>query len=201
MAANPLNLHEKIFFINVGRGTDTFFHWNSNVNSSKTYKLEVMPARAHFSSVQDPEVPYFVHWSRSDMKIAAWKNKAVFVVGASVEIQFQVIEAIIEYITELFLAMYDFAIESYVTGGEAIFHGFGEFLEKALDVIPEHVELLRAPCKACGVNVPVYVKKRLVNEAPSHPVALVFEHASHALLIYIDKEFKVRSTTVVDISG
>lgn len=202
MCSMQLKLQEKIHFIDVGRGSDTFFHWNSNKLSSSVYHLEILPARAHFSEITRQDVQYFVHYTKSDMKVAAWmKNSVVFVVGAAPDLQFQVIEAMIEYITDLFLAMYDFAIESYVTGGEAIFLGFHEFLQKALEVIPDQVKLVRAPCKACGTNIPIYVKKRLVEDSEVFPIALVFEHASHALLIYLDRNFAVRSTKVVDISG
>ncbi len=79
---------------------------------------------------------------------------------------------------------------------------FIDTIEHAFEEIPKnHLMRVKAHCKICNDYYSVYMRRSLVDDAPSYPVALVFQHANHALLIYIDDKYQSRGEAVVNITG
>ncbi|GAB4305048.1 MAG: hypothetical protein Kow0069_00290 [Promethearchaeota archaeon] len=198
---SSLDLRDEILYFDVGKGSDTFFNWTQKGRTPTAFRLEVMPAR---SFAWNSEVHFFVHWKKTDAKLSAYQEGGlVFVVVGKPSLQFQVMDAFLEHLAEKFIDAYGLTVDSYVVGSENLFSGFSTVVEDAFEVVTkDKVKLVRAVCKACGnKQIHVWVKKSLVEKSNVHPVALVYEHAAHAVLLYVDADFKVRAASVVEISG
>ncbi|HMF32552.1 MAG TPA: hypothetical protein VKK79_14105 [Candidatus Lokiarchaeia archaeon] len=197
-------LREQIYYVNIGRGVETLFNWR-NPNASSTFnQIDVIGARNY-----PKNVAHYVHLKKPDYKIVFRKLKftdgaqepVIFIVSGGSECQYQVLEAFIEYLMGKWQEVYGDTIVGASYSGE-LFDGFDVAVDGAFDDVPQtHLSKVRAHCRICDKDYEIYVRKSLVDNAPSSPVALVFEHEDHALLLYIDKQFVVRGENVVEITG
>lgn len=197
---NASILRDQVYFIDIGRKSGSLFHWNSTGKSAFTYQLQITAEH----QVQRPEIPVFVHTLKKDMKVVSWEREGlIIVVGASVDLQYQVIEAVIEYIINEFLDLYGSLLDTYVNGQGVLFNGFKQIVEEGFETIwKEQIKQLLVQCPGCGQRaIRVYVRKSLIESAASYPVALVYQHGTHALLIYIDANYDVRGAEIVNITG
>ena len=84
----------------------------------------------------------------------------------------------------------------------SIFDSFSSIVEDTfknyenLDII----KLALVTCKGCKKTIPVIIKKSLIENSERSTTPLVYSHSGHALLIYIDKQFKVRGNELVDLN-
>lgn len=125
----------------------------------------------------------------------------IFIVGATPACQYQVMEAFMEFISEQWHELYGELILQSSTFGN-LFDGFKEIVEDAFKEVPKRYLIkTNTRCTSCAENFIIYVKKSLIDHATSFPVALVFEHADHALLLYIDSQGNSRGESTVDITG
>lgn len=196
-----LNLLNQIFFFNIGRfaSTDTFFNW-TNKSYHKTSIFDVRMTR-------NPSIKnIFYCLQKTDLKIVYTLKKedeVVFSIGSDPEVQSQLLEAILEYLIEKFFSTFDKSLFMTCYGEKCnIFDGFNSIVEETfknyenLDII----ETALVTCKGCKKTIPVIMKKSLIESSEKSATPLVYSHSGHALLIYIDKHFKVRGNEIVDVS-
>jgi len=151
-----------------------------------------------------PKESRYYHINKADSKIIFIKKKnIVFVIGADKSVQFQLIEAILDYISDEFIEIYG---ESFLNSYDAIyddfFKGFNSVVEKAIKIVPsKNGKFIDAFCKYCKKTLKIYVKNSLIENSTKKLVPLVFNHQDHALLLYIDTNFVVRSAEIIAISG
>jgi hypothetical protein len=124
--------------------------------------------------------------------------------GSNTEIQFQLLEALIEQVSKVFNETYD--IDSYIKYGNfstGVFNPFNEEINNiiknfnSLDLVNE----IKVPCRVCNAVLQIIVKRSFIENADSYPVPLVYTHKGHAILCFIDKNYAVRGVELVNITG
>ncbi len=146
---------------------------------------------------------YFVHLEKSDSKIVFLKDTGItFAVGASEHAQYQLLEAFIDVCISEFFDTYGAICCDLIEGMPNLFNGFQHKMDEICNITEkEKVKWIKTPCKHCGRNIDVCVKKSLIENAPFFPTSLVHLHEGHGLLIHIDRDFNVRGAEIVDING
>jgi len=197
-------LREQILFVNIGKEAEAFFNWR-NPNAKLTFnQIDVVNTRNYSG-----DLSYFIHLKKQDYKLVfrnmcpplSGSTGLIFIVGATLECQFQVMEAFLEYLAQQWFDIYDATYLQTSSFGE-IFDGFEIVVDDAFSDVPnDFLMMVQSHCKACGKLYDIYVRKSLIEHAESYPAALVFEHADHALLLYIDEQYNARGESAVDISG
>ena len=193
------DLKEDISFINICHGEYSLFGYKSP-NSYKSYTLDLKIIR------QNKVDGIFFHIHRGNLKIAYFrKSNLIYSVGTEVlEIQFQMLEALIEHIIKVFNETFDInAILSYGDVFSSIFDPFKAKVNEILNqfFFLEIVKKVDVFCRVCQTTLPIYVRKSLIEGAESYPVPLVYTHSGHSIVCYIDKSFNVRGTELVHITG
>ncbi len=196
-------LRQQILFLDVGYNTETHFHWINAKTENPFAPIDVIAARSFPGDLTN-----YIHLQRKENKLAfrLYANpacgfkKLIFVIGATGECQYQVIEAFLEYLATKWYEQ--FGSFPSTPGTWKVFDPFVETVEQAFEEIPKSFLMkVKTHCKICNDNFGVYVRKSLVDGSSSYPVALVFQHANHALLIYIDDKYQSRGESVVNITG
>ncbi|MFO8019540.1 MAG: hypothetical protein R6U96_13015 [Promethearchaeia archaeon] len=189
-------------FFNIGRykeERDTFYEWKSK-NFNKSISFIVHSTRSA------PERDIFYTINKKDYKAVYYIPEdidAVFTIGADPDIQSVILEALLEYLHNKFFEMYEGSLLTACYGERCdIFNGFTDVLLDSFRNFRELdlVKATRVNCKACKKNMQVYIKKSLIENASQFPVPIVFVHSGHALLIYIDRQYKTRGTGLVSLS-
>lgn len=186
-----------IYFINIECFENTYFSWKQK-NLPKAFFFEYNLAR------DVPQASRYYHINKADSKVVFIKKKdIVFIIGTDKSVQFQLIEAILDYISDKFIEIYG---ESFLNSYDAIyddfFKGFNSVVEKAIKIVPsKNGKFIDAFCKYCKKTLKIYVKNSLIENSTKKLVPLVFNHQDHALLLYIDTNFIVRSAEIISISG
>lgn len=143
---------------------------------------------------------------KTDLKIVYTLKKeeeVVFSIGSDPEIQSQLLEAVLEYLIEKFFSTFDKSILMSCYGD--VCNIFDSFIETVDDVFKNYealniIQTTLVACKGCRKTIPIIVKKSLVENSERSTTPLVYSHSGHALLIYIDKQFKVRGNELVDLN-
>lgn len=127
----------------------------------------------------------------------------VFTVGAESSIQFQILEALLEYLKDRFTEKYadiislEFGASSakpYAEFEEIILNSLEEFEELDLiKVIDVYVDFLRKRLK-------IAVKRSLIQGAEGN-VPFVFYYKGISILLYLDHEYHVRGLEKVSFSN
>ena len=194
-----LNLLNQIYFFNIGRyqATDNFFTWkNDSYHSNVLLQIQM---------IRNPPIKdIFYCLQKIDLKIVyTLKDDVVFSICSDTEIQSQLLEAILTYLIEQFFYTFDKSLLMSCYGDVcSIFDSFSSIVEDTfknyenLDII----ELALVTCKGCKKTIPVIIKKSLIENSERSTIPLVYSHSGHALLIYIDKQFKVRGNELVDLN-
>jgi hypothetical protein len=128
----------------------------------------------------------------------------IYAAGSDTEIQFQLLEALIEVILKRFNERYD--IDSYLSYGKFSSNLFDSFKPIVEDVIMNFknldlVKQIDVPCMVCNKILHLIVKRNSIEKSESHPVPIVYMHDGHSILCYIDKNFDVRGVELVNITG
>ncbi|MGQ4875298.1 MAG: hypothetical protein ACP6IY_14635 [Promethearchaeia archaeon] len=194
-----IDLTKNIYFLNIGRykHDDTFFEWKSDIYHKSPFFDIRMTRNAPLREI-------FFCINKSDIKMVYYvKKDTVFTIGANPELQSILIETLLEYIITQFYDIYDESL-LYACYGETchIFNGFTSIL---LDILKNYQNLnlfkiSLVNCKACGKTIKIIIKKSLIENHPKPNVPIVYMHGGHALLVYIDKQYKVRGSELVTIS-
>ncbi|MGV9174063.1 MAG: hypothetical protein ACOC4M_10615 [Promethearchaeia archaeon] len=192
------NIESNLKFINISTKEFELFEWKPP-GSFRSYYLDLNIIKDHATE------NIFNHIDKGNMKITyTRKDKLYLSAGGESELQFQVMEAILEYLNEQFIDMFDIeVIFSYENMSTNIFKPFKDTVENTVKNLKELdlVRPIKMHCRACERMVKVYIKKSMIKNADSYPVPIVYRHEGHALLSYIDGDFHVRGTEVVNITG
>ena len=160
-------------------------------------RLDVQAARA--SAITNS----YKHMENKSTRFTIFrKNSVTFLLAANESVQYQMSEAILEGIIQKFFSVYGtFNVESMM-GLTSMFSGFeGEIAPIIQSAITENVVWVKCDCRFCKQNYEICVRKSLIKEAENYPVAFVYFHQGHGLLLYLDAQFKIRSYSTVEISA
>jgi hypothetical protein len=183
-----------------------------NISSEDLVLLEWKPPRSFKSFILDMNVikenkvsDIFFHINKGNLKIVhIRKHNLIYTVGSSKEVQFQVLEALLEEIDKQFNEIYDLnVILSYSNTTSAIFKDFKEEINRIIYDFP-NLDLIKKVdvfCRVCKANLPLYIKKSIKEQESSFPVPVVFTHKGHSIVTYIDQDFVVRGVEVVHTTG
>ena len=198
---------EFLEFINISRITGesrenngdnfTLFEWKPP-SSYRRFDLDLNIVKENARS------DIFFHKDKGNMKIVyIQKNNLLYTVGASPQIQFQLLEALLEHVDLKLNETFDIeVILSYGNFSPNIFNGFKEIIS---DIIKNFGDLdlvkrIQVECRVCKTVLPLFVKRSFIENAESYPVPIVYEHKGHAILCFIDKNYQHRGVELVNIT-
>ncbi|OLS15366.1 MAG: hypothetical protein RBG13Loki_0997 [Promethearchaeota archaeon CR_4] len=197
------DFRQEILFIDIGGSQESYFTWSNSETGSQFSKIDVITARSVPGNAED-----YVYMKRNEYKLIFRQlphpergfTKILFVIGASLTCQYQVMEAFLDFLGEQWFAR--FGGNTNFTSGPKLFESFDEDINLAFEMVPkDRIKTVQIQCRACNQYFKVHVKKALIDHASSFPVPLVFVHANHALLIYIDQNYRSRGERIVNITG
>ncbi|MFW9872746.1 MAG: hypothetical protein ACFFG0_06545 [Candidatus Thorarchaeota archaeon] len=185
-------------FINISNEDSTLFEWKPK-KSFRRFDLDLNIVKKDLVS------DIFFHKDKGNMKLVYIKrNNLIYTVGAGINVQFQLLEALVEHINFRFHDMYDVnVIMSYEDFNPAMFNGFKEVIE---NIIKNFADLglakrIQVECRVCNKVLPLFVKKSMIENADSYPIPIVYVHEGHAILCFIDQNFNYRGVELVNITG
>ncbi|MFX0176569.1 MAG: hypothetical protein ACFE85_10105 [Candidatus Hodarchaeota archaeon] len=189
---------QSLEFINISNDEFTIFEWK-RPRSYKSFVLDLNILK------KNPSSGIFFHIHRGNMKIVHIRNgQLIYAAGSDTDMQFQLLEALIEEILIRFNKRYD--VDSYLSYGKfssSLFDSFKPIVEeviinfKDLDLVKQ----INVPCMVCDKILPLIVKRNFIENAESQPVPIVYRHEGHAILCFIDKNYDVRGVELVNITG
>ena len=193
------DLMKTVYFINIGRyrHDDNYFEWTSPSNPKSTF-FEIKGARnAPFKDI-------FFCLNKPDIKLVYYvKEETVFTIGAHTEVQSLLLETMLEYLIEQFFKTYDESMLMSCYGDTChIFNGFSSIIRETLNNFNK-LDLYTTAlvhCKGCNKTIKLVIKKSLVENSHKPTVPIVYVHGGHAVLVYIDKQYKVRGNELVSLS-
>ncbi len=192
-------LLNKVFFFNIGahRDSDNFFYWTSeNYHKNPYFQIKLIrnaPYKNIFYTIPNPDVTivYYVY------------KHTIFSIGADPKVQSQLLEAILEFLIKRFFEIFDESLlDTYFGDSCNLFDGFEtEFLDllknfKEKDLIKTAL----VNCKTCDKTFQIIIKKSLIENSNQSTTPLVYVHSGHALLVYVDKQYRIRGTHLVSVS-
>lgn len=195
-----VDLMKNVYFFNIGPhmyDAETFYEWKSKTSLRASFFDIKLTRNAPYKNI-------FYCLTKEDLKLVYYaKRDVVFTIGANPEIQSPLLEAVIEYLYDNFFEMYDESMLTTCYGDICnIFDGFKTMVEDTfknynnLNLITTALVI----CKGCDKTLPFVIKNSLVENATTPTTPIVYNHAGHSLLIYIDKQYKVRGSQLVSVS-
>jgi hypothetical protein len=185
-------------FINFSTDEFSIYEWKPT-RSFKSFILDLNIVK------QNPVNDIFFHISRGNLKIVHIRiDDIIYTVGSTNEIQYQLLEALIEHVSSEFHKVYDVKyILSYGNFDISIFRDFNKQIEAIIKNFDQLnlVRTISVECKVCDNIKQLMVKKSFIDNADSYPVSLVYTHKGHAILCFIDKNYDVRGVELVNITG
>ena len=193
------SLTDRISFFNISRGGVTLFEWKPP-RSFKSFLLDLNIIK------QNKTDDIFFHIDKGNLKIAYIRKKnLIYSAGTeALEVQFQVIEALIEHVIIEFNEIYDIdVILSYSDVTPTIFSPFKMNMIEILDNFNDFnlIQKVDVFCRVCDKTLPLFVKRSFIDKAESYPAPIVYKHKGHSIICYIDKNFIVRGVELVNITG
>ncbi len=192
------NIAEFLEFINISNEKFTLFEWKP-ASSMRRFDLDLNIVK------ENPISDIFFHKDKGNMKIVyIGKHNLLYTVGASPKVQYQLLEALLEYVDLKFNEIYDVeVILSYGEFSPGLFNGFKQNIEEIIKNFADLdlVKRIQVECRVCGTVLPLFVKKSVIEEADSYPVPIVFSHKGHAILCFVDQDFHHRGVELVNITG
>lgn len=186
-----------IYFIQIGSKDNVYFNWKSKISPRAFFFDYSIAANC-------PESDLYYHLNKGDVKLVYMrKGRVIFIIGGDISVQYQIFEALLEYHCERFLEIYgDVLDDIFETGSSDFFKAFYEISEKSINNTPQkRGKMVEAHCRLCQKNVYPYVRNSLILDSEDFPVPIVYVHEGHALLLYIDRDFKVRGAEFVSMTG
>ena len=189
---------QNLEFINISTDKFSIFEWKPP-RSFKSFILDLNIVK------QNPVSNIFFHIFKGNMKIVHIRLKnIIYTAGSNNEVQFQLLEALIERVSVVFNEIYD--IESYIKYDNFSATILSPFKDEVDNIINNFNSLnsvmdLKVPCMVCNTVLPVIVKRSFIENAESYPVPLVYNHKGHAILCFIDKNYDIRGVELVNVTG
>ncbi|MHA1146902.1 MAG: hypothetical protein ACTSR8_01510 [Promethearchaeota archaeon] len=194
-----IDFFKSVFFINIGRyqHDDNYFEWTSSTNPKSTF-FEIKGAR------NAPFTDIFFCINKPNIKLVYYvKDETVFTMGASPEVQSLLLETLLEYLIEQFFKTYDSTMLLSCYGDTChIFNGFSSVIREAFNNF-NSLNLYKTAlvhCKGCKKTITIVIKKSMVENSEKPTIPIVYAHSGHAVLVYIDKQYKVRGNELVTLS-
>lgn len=177
----------------------TLIEWKPPL-SFKSFILDMNIIKSH--ATED----IFFHLDKGNLKIAHIKKEdMIYTIGAAHEIQFQLLEAILEHVFEKFTEMYDLKVifSSYLDVNPIIFKNFKFELDHIINNLEELnlIQKASAYCPVCKKTLPVFIKRTIIKNTEYFPIPMVYIHQGHAILIYVDMNLDIRGVELVSITG
>ncbi len=189
---------EFLEFVNISNKEFTLFEWKPP-NSYRRFDLDLNIVKENVMS------DIFFHRDKGNMKIVfIRKNNLLYTVGSSPQIQYQLLEALLEQVDMEFNEMYDIGvILSYGNSNSNIFNGFTEIIDNIIKNFGELdiVKRIHVECRVCKTVLPLFVKRSFIDNSESYPVPIVYMHKGHAILCFIDQNYQHRGVELVNITG
>ena len=193
-----MDIKDQIQFVNITGEDLVLFEWKPP-GSFKSFILDL-------NIIKENKVSnIFFHINKGNLKIVhIRKHNLIYSVGASKEVQYQILEALLEEIDKQFNEMYDLdVILSFSNTNAAIFKSFKQEMAQIIENfhslhLVKKVDVL---CRVCKATLPMYIKKSIISVAESFPVPLVYIHKGHAIVTYIDQDFVVRGVELLHINS
>ena len=191
-------LQSELEFLNISTEKFTIFEFKPP-RSYRSFILELNIVKEHAKS------DIFFHIHKGNMKLVhIMLDDLIYTVGSTENIQFQLLETLIEQTAKEFNIKYDVKyILSYGNFDNSFFRDFKEDMTNIINNFDELklVKVINVPCTVCDKILPLIVKKSSIENAESYPVPLVYMHQGHAILCFIDKNYDVRGVELVNITG
>ncbi len=188
----------KLSYINISREIDTIFEWKPE-GSQKSYVLELNYIRKN--KIND----VFFHIERNNMKFVHIRKKnMVYTISSSEELQFQVLEALLGQIIRKFTETFD--VDVIFSFGNVTLNYFNHFNNVLMALLENFYSLnlvkkIDIFCKICNKLLPLYVKRSVIENSRNFPVPIVYRHEGHSTICYIDKQFELRGSKPVVLTG
>ena len=190
-------IKEVLYFINISSDELSLFDWKPKV--SKSYILDLNIVKENTAK------NIFFHINKGNMKIVhIRKDNLIYTIGAREEVQFQILEALLEKVDERFHEIYDIkVIFSYGNISANIFNNFANEVDDIVENLKDLdlIQKVDVYCMVCKRTLSLFIKKSIMKTATSFPVPIVYNHKGHAIVCYIDQNFKVRGVELVNITG
>ena len=192
------NIIEKLHFINISTDEFSIFDWKPpGIFKSNVLDLNIVK--------ENTAMDIFFHIYKGNEKIVhIRKDNLIYTIGASQEVQFQILEALLEKVHEEFHEIYDIkAIFSYSNVSTAIFKNFSKDVDEIVSKLNDLdlIQKVDVYCTVCKKTLPLFIKKSIMKSATSFPVPIVYNHQGHAIVCYIDQNFIVRGVELVNTTG
>ena len=192
------NLQNKLNFINISNKNHSLFEWKIN-GLTTSYVLDLNVIRKN--RIND----VFFHIERSNMKIVyIRKNNMIYTISTMNELQYQILEAILEKIIERFNEIYDLeVIFSFGDVSSNYFKSFKDIIEEFLQNFYNSnlIKKIDIYCKVCEKLLPLYIKTSIIENSNNFPVPIVYRHHGHSIICFIDRNYILRGTRSVIITG
>jgi len=198
---NSEKIYSSIFFLNISKkiqnGYEDYVSWKNPELSGQKGFLDLIIIK---NMQKMPGV--FNHLHKGDLKICFYlENDILYTVCGSGEIQFQILEAIIEDVIIQFKLFYQQLKENYKLAFEGLLDGFKTQIVEIIKNIATKVKLVHCFCSACNTTISLYVKKSLIEaNNVQFPVSIAYIHNGHASLVYLDRNFYVRGIEIINIT-
>lgn len=192
------NIAEFLEFINISNEKFTLFEWKPE-RSFRRFDLDLNIVK------ENPISDIFFHRDKGNMKLVYIRKKnLVYTAGSSPVVQYQLLEALLEYIDLKFNETYD--VKTILSYGEISPGSFNEFKGIIENIIINFADLelvkrIQVECRVCNTILPLFIKKSFIENAESYPVPIVYNHKGHAILCFIDKNYQHRGIELVNITG
>lgn len=193
-----LNIIEKLHFINISTDEFSIFDWKPpGIFKSNVLDLNIVK--------ENIAMDIFFHIYKGNEKIVhIRKGNLIYTIGTSTEVQFQILEALLEMVHEKFHEIYDInVIFSYGNVSASIFKNFANEVDEIVSKLNDLdlIQKVDVYCIVCKKTLPLYIKKSIMKSATSFPVPIVYNHQGHAIVCYIDQNFIVRGVELVNTTG
>ncbi len=193
-----------IYFISIYKDNNTIFNWKSE-NCVKHFFFDLLNTQ---QTGLTKRIDIYHHIDKGDVKIVYLKSSKMnltFIAGANEELQFQILEALLDYLQEQFLIKYGTLLENLGeqgTGNNKLFNDFNSVIENSLTNFQtlNLITFTTLFCNACKANHTLAVKKSLIQKAKGGNIPLVYTHSGVTLLVYLDHEFNVRGVEIVNLA-
>lgn len=190
---NHPNCFESVNYVDISlNGNVDLVRWQS---SGKLFPLDIIAARE-----KALENVVLHHENNTKRMVFIRKKNFTFTIGSNEEVQYQILEAILNEISKDFLNNFENIPHDLLTSG--MIKEYATQIPSLLKKTEkESIKWVSAFCRVCNQDIQIAIKKMLVTEAKNYPVALVYYHQGHGILLYLDANLKVRGVEQVDISG
>lgn len=187
-----------LHFINISTDEFSIFDWKPpGIFKSNVLDLNIVK--------ETTAMDIFFHIYKGNEKIVhIRKDNLIYTIGTSKDVQFQILEALLERIHEIFHEIYDIkVIFSYGNVSASIFKNFANDVDEIVSKLNELdlIQKVDVYCTVCKKTLPLFIKKSIMKSATSFPVPIVYNHLGHAIVCYIDQNFIVRGVELVNTTG